>query len=146
MLILIVLFAAVANAATNIAPAPDPPRRQTKMVRPGDVLLPQRRRKVLGGGANSPPCNLLRVDKITFGHGVMSSGHSTISRPHPVLKRYEQRVHTMNQLIVSFQRWAGSADEDINLFLVGGKNYSWQLHEGHDGEIDGLGSKTGPKP
>jgi hypothetical protein len=38
------------------------------------------------------------------------------------------------------------ADEDINLFLVGGKNYSWQLHEGHDGEIDGLGSKIGPKP
>ncbi len=23
---------------------------------------------------------------------------------------------------------------------------SWQLHEGHDGEIDGLGSKIGPKP
>jgi len=39
-LILIVLFAAVANAATNIAHAPDPPRRQTKKVRPGDVLLP----------------------------------------------------------------------------------------------------------
>jgi hypothetical protein len=52
----------------------------------------------------------------------------------------------MDQLMVSFQCWAGSADEDINLFLVGGKNYSWQLHEGHDGEIDGLGSKIGPKP
>jgi hypothetical protein len=102
--------------------------------------------RVLGGGANSPPCNLLHVDKITFGHGVMSSGHSTISRPHTALKRYEQRVHTMDQLMVSFQRWAGSADEDINLFLVGGKNYSWQLHEGRDGEIDGLGSKIGPKP
>ncbi len=49
-------------------------------------------------------------------------------------------------LMVSFQRWAGSADEDIDLFLVGGKNYSWHLHEGHDGEIDGLGSKIGPKP
>jgi hypothetical protein len=146
VLILIVLFAAVANAATNIAPAPDPPRRQTKMVRPGDVLLPWRRQKVLGGGANSPPCNLLRVDKITFGHGVMSSGHSTISQPPPVLKRYEQRVHTMDQLMVSFQCWAGSADEDINLFLVGGTNYSWQLHECCDGEIDGLGSKIGPKP
>ena len=24
------------------------------------------------------------------------------------------------------------------------KNYSWQLHEGRDGEIDGLGSKIGP--
>jgi hypothetical protein len=104
----------VANAATNIAPAPDPQQRQTKTVRPGDDLLPRQRQEVLGGGANSPPCNLLRVDKITFGHGVMSSGHSTISRPHPVLKRYEQRVHTMDQLMVSFQRWAGSADEDIN--------------------------------
>jgi hypothetical protein len=31
----------------------------------------------------------------------------------------------MDQLMVSFQRWAGSADEDIILFLVGGKNYSW---------------------
>ena len=28
----------------------------------------------------------------------------------------------MNELIVSFQRWAGSADDDINLFLVGDKN------------------------
>ncbi len=145
VLILIVLFAADANAATNIAPAPDPSQRQTKMVRPGNVLLLRRRRKVLGGGANSPPaCNLLRVYKITFGHGVMSSGHSTISRPHPALKRYKQRVHTMDQLMVSFQCWAGSADEDLNLFLVGGKNYSWQLHEGHDGEIDGLGSKLDP--
>ena len=53
----------------------------------------------------------------------------------PALKHYEQRVHTMDQLMVSFQRWAGSADEDINLFLVGGKNYSWQLHEGHDGKL-----------
>jgi hypothetical protein len=45
----------------------------------------------------------------------------------------------MDQLMVLFQRWAGSADKDINSFLVGSKNYSWQLH-------DGLGSKIGPKP
>jgi len=146
MLILIVLFAAVANAVTNIAPSPDPPQCETKTVRPGDVLLPWRCQMVLGGGANSSPCNLLRIEKITFGHGVMSSGHSTISQPHPALEQYEQRVHTTDQLMVSFQHWAGSADEDINLFLVGGKNYSWQLHEGHDGEIDGLGSKIEPKP
>ena len=44
------------------------------------------------------------------------------------------------------QRWAGSADDDINFFLVGGKNCSWQLHEGHDGRFAGLGSKIGPKP
>jgi hypothetical protein len=81
--------------------------------------------------------DLLRVDKITFGHGVMSSGHSTISQPD---------LAHHDQLMISFQRWAGSADEDINLFMVGVKNYSWQLHEGHDGKIDGLGSKIGPKP
>ena len=52
----------------------------------------------------------------------------------------------MDHLIVSFQRWAGSADEDINLFLVVGKNCSCQLREGHDGRFDGLGSKIGPKP
>jgi len=74
----------------------------------------------------APRCNLLRVDKITFGHGVMSSGHSTttIIRPHPALKRYERMVHTMDQLMVSFQHWAESADDDVNLFLVGGKNCS----------------------
>jgi hypothetical protein len=80
---------------------------QTKTVRPGNVLLPRRRRKVLGGGANSPPCNLLRVIKITFGHGVMSSGHSTISRPHPAMKQYEQRVHTMDQLWYHFSAGQG---------------------------------------
>ena len=72
----------------------------------------------------APRCNHLRVKKIALRHGVMLSGHSTstISRPHPALKQYEERVHTMNELIVSFQRWAGSADDDINLFLVGDKN------------------------
>jgi hypothetical protein len=39
-LILIVLLAAVANAAINIAPAPHLPRHQTKTVHPGNVLLP----------------------------------------------------------------------------------------------------------
>jgi hypothetical protein len=89
---------------------------------------------VLGGGPNSPPCNLLRVDKITFGNGVMSSGHTTISRPDPALKRYKQRVHTMDQLMISFWRWAGSADDDINFRVVGGRKYSWKLHEVHDGK------------
>jgi hypothetical protein len=52
----------------------------------------------------------------------------------------------MDQLMVLFQHWAESADDDINLFLVGGKNYSWQLHESHNGRFAGLGSKIGPKP
>ena len=119
LLILIVLFAAVANSATNNSPGPDPLQRQTKTVSPGDVLLPRRCLIVLGGRANSPTCNLLRVGKITFRHGAMSSGHSTISQPDLALKRYDQRVHAMDQLMVSFQRWAGSADEDINLFFGG---------------------------
>jgi hypothetical protein len=54
-LILIVLLAVAVNAATNIVPAPHPPRRQTKTMHSGNVILPRRRRKVLGGGANSPP-------------------------------------------------------------------------------------------
>jgi hypothetical protein len=67
----------------------------------------------------APRYNLLLVNKITFGHGAMSSGHSTISRPHPALKRYKQRVHTMNELMVLFQHWAGSADDYIDLFFGG---------------------------
>ena len=49
----------------------------------------------------------------------------------------------MNELMVSFQQRAGSADDDINLFLVCSKNSSWQLHEVHDGRFAGLGSKIG---
>jgi hypothetical protein len=52
---LIVLLAVAVNAAINIAPALYLPRRQTKTMHLGDVILPQRRQKVLGGGANSPP-------------------------------------------------------------------------------------------
>jgi hypothetical protein len=44
---------------------------------------------------------------------------------------------TMNELMVSFQRWARSADDDINLFLVGGLNCAgnFMSHEGHDGNL-----------
>ena len=68
----------------------------------------------------APRCNLLRINKIAFQHGVMSEGHSTISRPHQALIRYELLVHNVNELMVSFQRWAGSADDDINFWLVDG--------------------------
>ena len=54
-----------------------------------------------------------------------------ISQPHPVLIRYELMVHTMNELMVLFQHWVGSADDDSILLLVDHKNYSWQLQEGH---------------
>ena len=49
----------------------------------------------------APRCNLLCAAKIAIRHGVMLSGHSTISLPHPALKPYEQRVHIMNEVIVS---------------------------------------------
>jgi hypothetical protein len=52
-LILIVLLAVAVNAATNIVPAPHPPQCQTKTMHSGDVILPRRRQKVLGEGANS---------------------------------------------------------------------------------------------
>ncbi len=55
VLILIVLLAVAVNAATNIVPVPHPPQCQTKMMHLGNVILLQRRQKVLGGGANSPP-------------------------------------------------------------------------------------------
>ena len=48
----------------------------------------------------------------------------------------------MNELKVLFQRWSGSTDDDIIFLLVDGKNYTWQLHEGHDGRFAGLGSKN----
>ncbi len=52
----------------------------------------------------------------------------------------------MNELMVWKQGWCRKTDDDFNLFVVDGKNYSCQLHEGRDGEMDGLGSKIGPKP
>jgi hypothetical protein len=58
-----------------------------------------------------------------------------------------ERTYVLSYFIISFQEhWVGSADDVINLFLVGGKNCSWQLHEGHDGRFAGLGSKIGSKP
>jgi len=50
----------------------------------------------------------------------------------------------MDQLMVMFQCWAGSADDDFFFWTVA--ETFWQLHEVHDGDIDGLGSKIGPKP
>jgi len=67
------------NTATNIAPALHPLQSQAKTVHPGNVLLPRGRQKVLAEVQIASRRNLLRVDKIAFGHGVMSSGHSTFS-------------------------------------------------------------------
>ncbi len=52
----------------------------------------------------------------------------------------------MNELMVWLQGWDRETDDDVNLFVVGGKNYSLRLHECRDREIDGLGSKIGPRP
>ncbi len=51
----------------------------------------------------------------------------------------------MNEVFVSLKRWRSETDDDINFVLVDGKNCSWQLHEGHDGRLAGLGSIFGPK-
>ena len=49
--------------------------------------------------------------------------------------------NTYPQIIV-FRWW----DIKIYVICLPHRNDSWQLHEGHDGEIDGLGSKIGPTP
>jgi hypothetical protein len=52
----------------------------------------------------------------------------------------------MDQLMVyPFSAGQGQLMKILIYFWWAAKN-SWQLHEGHDGEIDGLGSKIGPKP
>jgi hypothetical protein len=85
-LILIVLLATAVNAVTNFVPALHLPQCQTKTIHLGNVILPRRHQKVLGGDKNSPPMQLLCAAKIAVGHGVMLSGHSTISLPCPALK------------------------------------------------------------
>jgi hypothetical protein len=87
------IFATAAKATTNMVPVPHPLCRYIKTVHADDAFLPWRRQKVLGGGENSPhQSNLLGADR-TWCYVVT---HSTISRPHPVLKPYQQRVQTMN--------------------------------------------------
>jgi hypothetical protein len=71
------------------------------------LFLPRQRQKVLGGGENSPhQSNLFGADQ-TWCYVVT---HSAISRPHSALKPYQQRVQTMNKLMVWFQRRAELAD------------------------------------
>ncbi len=87
------IFATAAKAVTNTAPVPHPPQHQTKTAHMDTAFLPQRRQKVPGGGENSPPqSNLFGADR-TWCYVVT---HSAISRPHPALKPYQQRVQTMN--------------------------------------------------
>jgi hypothetical protein len=43
----------------------------------------------------------------------------------------------MDSLMISFQCWAGSADDDMILLLFDNEIYSWQLYGVHDGEMDG---------
>jgi hypothetical protein len=101
-LILIVLLAIAVNAATNIVPAPHLPRRQTNTMHSDDVFFCRGgTERCLEEVQIAPRCTLLRAAKIAVRHGVMLSGHSTISLPRPALKPYKQRVHTMNEVIVS---------------------------------------------
>jgi hypothetical protein len=69
------IFATVAKAAINMAPVPHPSQHYIKTVHAGDAFLPRRRRKVLGGGENSPPqSNLLGADR-TWCYVVMTQSH-----------------------------------------------------------------------
>jgi hypothetical protein len=71
------------------------------------LFLPRWHRKLLGGGENSPhQSNLFGADR-TWCYVVT---HSPISQTHLALKPYEQRVQTMNKLMVWCQRRAGLAD------------------------------------
>jgi hypothetical protein len=74
-LILIVLLAVAMNAATNIVPALHPPQCQTKTMHSGDVILPRRRQKVLGGGANSPPSLRRQNGRQTWCYVVRTQHH-----------------------------------------------------------------------
>jgi hypothetical protein len=56
-------------------------------------------------------------------HGVMASWHIAISWPQPVLKPFEQRVQTMNKLIVWFQHQARWADGAVN--FCEGRRKNW---------------------
>jgi hypothetical protein len=99
-LILIILFAVAVNAATNIVPALHPTQRQTKTMHSGMLFCRGGAKRCLEEVKIAPQCNLLCASKIAVRHGVMSSGHSTISLPCPALNPYEQRVHTMNEVTV----------------------------------------------
>jgi hypothetical protein len=86
------IFTTAAKAATNIVPVPHPLQHYIKTVHAEDAFLPRRRQKVLKGVENSPhQSNLLGADR-TWCYVVI---HSAISRPHPALKPYQQRVQTM---------------------------------------------------
>jgi hypothetical protein len=64
-------------------------------------------------------------------------GKYTPLRENQWTKQYQWIVHTMDNIMILFQCWAGSADDDMTLLLVDDKNYSWQLYGVHDGEMDG---------
>ena len=64
-------------------------------------------------------------------------------KPKKTHKKYDENIgrHLKKKKIGTpkvFQRLSSS--------LGNSQNYSWQLHECRNGEIDGLGSKIGPKP
>ncbi len=144
-LTLIVLFAVAVNAATNIVPAPHPPWRQTKTMHLGDVMLPRRRQKVLRGVANSPPMqpSLRRQNSLQTRCYVVRTQHHQPTTPGAETIQTECPHHEWGNRIViasARQNWWW-----YYFFLVDGKNCSWQLHEGHNVRMAGLGSNFRPK-
>ncbi len=101
-LILIVLLAVTVNAATNIEPAPHPLQRQTKTMHSGDVILPRQRRKVLGGGANSPPIqpSLRRQNSRQTWCYVLKTQHHQPTKPGTETIRTEGPHHEWGNRII----------------------------------------------
>ena len=64
-------------------------------------------------------------------------GKYTPLRANQWAKQYQWIVHTMDNLLIMFQCWAGLAEDDMIFLLVADENYSWQLYGVHDGEMDG---------
>ncbi len=139
-LILIILLAVTINAATNIVPALHPPWCQTKTMHSSNVILPQWRQKVLGGGADSPPVqpSLRRQNSRQTWSYVVRTQHHQPTTPGAETIQTEGPHHEWDNCIIialAWQNWWW-----YWFFLVDGKNCSWQLHEGHDGRMANLGS------
>jgi hypothetical protein len=101
-LILIFLLAVAVNAATNIVPALHPPRCQTKTMHSGDAILPRRRRKVLGGDANSPSMqpSLRRQNSRQTWCYVVRTQHHQPTTPGAETIRIEGPHHELGSRIV----------------------------------------------
>ncbi len=126
-LILIVLLAVAMNAATNIVPALHPPQCQTKTMHLGNIFLPRRCRKVLGGNTNSPPMQPLlcrQNSRWTWCYVVRTQHHQPTTPGAETIQSEGPHNEWGNciDLALARRNWWWCL-----FFLVDGKNCSWQL-------------------